>query len=77
MSTITNKLFPDFKSQHIMMVHPYMYVNKDYFIELVNIYKNLNKIFLDNSVSQTIVLDQNSILSDYYKTKTLKVYRTI
>ena len=65
MSTI-NKLLPDFKSQHIIMVHPYMYEGKHYFIDLVDIYKNLNKIFLDNSVSQTIVLDQNSILSDYY-----------
>ena len=65
MSTI-NKLLPDFKSQHIIMVHPYMYEGKHYFIDLVDIYKNLNKIFLDNSVSQTIVLDQNSVLSDYY-----------
>ena len=65
MSTIS-KLLPDFKSQHIIMVHPYMYEGKHYFIDLVDIYKNLNKIFLDNSVSQTIVLDQNSILSDYY-----------
>ena len=66
MSAITNKLFPDFKSQHIMMVHPYMYKRKDYFIDLIKIYKDLNNIFLSNNIAQTIILDDNSILSDYY-----------
>ena len=66
MSAITNKLFADYNSNHIIMVHPSMYNDKNYYNDLVKIYTQLNHIFMQNNIKQTIVLDNKTNYSDFY-----------
>ena len=66
MSIITDKLLADFDSNHIIMVHPYMYKDKFFYNNLVKLYSDLNYIFLENKVQQTIILNHSSNYSDYY-----------
>ena len=66
MSVITNKLFADYNSNHIIMVHPSMYNDKNYYNDLIKIYTQLNHIFIENNIKQTIVLDNKTNYSDFY-----------
>ena len=66
MTIITKKLLADYESDHIVMVHPYMYKNTNYYNDLVQIYIKLNKIFSANDIRQTIVLDKGTDYSSYY-----------
>ncbi len=67
MSTYRNKLFADYNSNHIIMVHPSMYENKSYYKDLMRIYVRLHNIFKENNIKQTIVLN-NMQDSNFYST---------
>ena len=66
MTIITKKLLADYESDHIVMVHPYMYKNTAYYKNLVQIYMKLNRIFVANNIRQTIILDEGTDYSSYY-----------
>ncbi len=57
MSKISNKLFADYESKHIIMTFPSMHNKEYYYDELVSIYIKLCNIFSMNNIKQTIVVN--------------------
>ena len=66
MSVIKKKLFADYESNHIVMVHPHMHRDKSHYCDLYTIFSSLNKIFINDKTKQTIVFDENSKFENLY-----------
>ena len=66
MSVVKKKLWADYESNHIVMVHPHMHREKSHYGDLCTIFSNLNKIFINNKTKQTIVFDKNGKFQNLY-----------
>ena len=66
MSIVKKKLWADYESNHIVMVHPHMHREKSHYGDLCTIFSNLNKIFINNKTKQTIVFDKNGKFQNLY-----------
>ena len=66
MSVVKKKLWADYESNHIVMVHPHMHREKSQYGDLCTIFCNLNKIFINNKTKQTIVFDKNGKFQNLY-----------
>jgi len=53
---MSNKLYADYMSSHIMMTYPWMHQKYTYYDDLVMIYRKLSKIFEKNNIRQTLII---------------------